>query len=505
MKRTWIVSAVVLLGCPTFPPGDICDVPGPCDSSDASIDSGKGDAPSEAGCDPKTQNCVDDSKGIFVDSKGSDSNPGTRTSPVATVSHGLVLANTQSKPNVYVCSGSYSENLDVKSAVNVYGGLSCSDWSYANTNLVGLAPTSGLPLHVEASNVAISDVTLMAANAASASDSSIAAFVVNATNVSFIRTVFHAGIGMTATSAVDQSGQPAQTATGPTAAGQAGGTPAATCMCNGIASATSGGFGGNGDTTAPTDGTGGQPNLSGSPPYDGAKGTAGVTCTNGHAGADGPVGAQATGATTLGALTASGWTTSSGTAAVFGPVAQGGGGGGGLKSGANGGGGGGACGGCGGLGGNAGSGGGSSIAVLSFQATIAFQNCTLQASSAGDGAAGGKGQQGGLGGNSGQPSDTNFGCKGGPGGQGAGGSGGGGGAGGVSAGVVHKGSTITWDGVATTNATTLTNVTLGSHGAKGTGGSGGLVADSLSPNPGNIGATGGDGADGVAQAALQLP
>ncbi len=164
----------------------------------------------------------------------------------------------------------------------------------------------------------------------------------------------------------------------------------------------------------------------------------------------------------------------------------------------------GACGGCGGGGGQGGPGGGASIALLSFQSSIALADCTLTAGAAGNGGAGSTGEGGQAGGSPGNGSGAGagVGCPGGAGGAGAGGNGGQGGPGGLSLGIGYVGTPPTIDGAVVTQASTHSGITIGAAGA---GGAGGLRGASATNSTGPAGALGASGQPGVAAAVEAVP
>ncbi len=499
--------AVCLLGCGDN--GPACDN-GACDS-DASVGDGgdAGDTGTDGPptCDPKTQNCIDASKGVFVATNGNDSNDGSQQNPVLTIGTGIAKAKAAGKPNVYVCAGSYAENVDIKDAVALLGGFSCTDWTYSTASVVTIAPSSGLPLRIESATTSISDVKFVAANATNAGDSSIAAFASNA-SVTLLRDDLEAGAGMSATQPAAQADfSPSQAASGKNGDGSNGGGQSMVTCTNGSGT-TTGGAGG--PPTAPgADGFNGAP-FSSYPVNptlaDGAAGTHGGTCATGlgHNGSYGPGGAAGAGATKLGTFDATGWAPGGGGAGGIGDVGEGGGGGASLDS--SGGGGGGGPGGCGGVGGTGASGGGASIVLLSFNSNLTLTQTTLVAKNAGDGAKGGTGQKAQGGGGSGGAGGTAGidACSSGAGGHGGSGGGGGGGAGGVSAGILYSGSAPTIDGAPTASADTLATVTLGTSGAAGAGGDGGAAYKTTAPAS-NAGTNGSSGPAGVAKAVMQAP
>jgi len=446
-----------------------------------------GDGPPPLSCDtskdPKDDpGCVDDRVGVFVSPTGSDTNPGTKSAPFQTI--GKALASVGALTRVYVCEGTYAEDVAIMTpvdGVSLYGGFKCADWSYS-----GNKPTIGkgvvaLTISGTTKPFAVEDVELKSADGSGATPSSIAALVANATGtVTFARVSFTAGAGAKGSDgnagsnyngALSQSDPSIQ---GHDASGNAGGA-LQTCanLCTDTVAST-GGQGGAGGG-APSGGSGGAPALGG-----GAGGTAGQSCGSGGTGGDGTsqptTGTDATSPTALGSLSATGWTPGDATKGGNGAPGQGGGGGAGASSG---GGGGGGCGGCGGGGGSGGGGGGASIALAVFSSVVDVNSSQFVAANAGDGGKGGAGQAGQLGGFSGNKAGN--GCLGGNGGNGSAGGTGAGGVGGISVGVLYKGAAPTVDS-ATTN-------TVGTAGTKGVGGTAGTN----------------DGLDGVAMQTMQAP
>lgn len=455
---------------------NVCD-DGACDAVDASSDSPPDVRPDVAGCDlakePKDSlPCLDDSIGVFVSPTGSDSNDGTKAKPVATL--GKALAIVANKPRIYVCEGTYAEDLTINKSVSMYGGFACSTWGYTGTKpVVGKSST---PLRVSGVSVAMTleDLDVRAASGASAGESSIGATILNST-VSFVRMKLAAGKGQPGASPA-QPGQSSKATDGVSSIGSGGGGPCSNVCSDGTSLGGKGSDVGNGNADP------GLPFYGGTYPNNGGKGTDSTACGSGGGGGVGVAGSAASlasGATTLGTVTTS-WTPTSGATGAAGARGQGGGGGGARA----GGGGGGGCGGCGGAGGPGGGGGGASIAVLAISSNVTLSESELAASDAGSGgkgALGALGQPPGAGGNGFTASPS--GCAGGDGGQGGGGGAGGGGSGGVSVGILYKGTKPT------TDTATDGKITFGTKGNKGLGGS----------SPTN------DGLDGVAQAVLQAP
>jgi hypothetical protein len=422
---------------------------------------------------------------------------------------------------IYVCAGSFAERLVVAAArdgLSVYGGLDCVMWKYGSVNRVIVAPPRpGYALETDGlqAGVTFEDLEFDAPAAVNPGESSIAVFANKSSAVAFRRVTIVADVA--ADGAVGAPGGPNPDG-GASAdasnwygtrpnflelnginAGDAGGAPTTTCTCT--------------DRSSTTGGQGGSPlNVSppspGQPAYGdagaGAAGINGAVCGNGGSpianGGDAPDAAADMPSTSLGVLSATGWTPGGGVAGAAGKPGQGGGGGGNgrLSSGA---GGGGACGGCGGAGGKPGSGGGSSIALLSYQSSVTLIGCTLTSKAAGNGGPGGSGEQGQNGGVMGG-NGTFGGCQGGAGGAGAGGSGAQGGAGGLSLGIAYAGLAPTIDGVLVVQAVSQGGITLGNAGV---GGAGGFKGAAATNGTGPAGADGAPGQNGIAMAVRQLP
>jgi hypothetical protein len=419
-----------------------------------------GDAPSSDPC------VVADGLGIFVSPNGNDSNgSGTKAMPYATIGKAAGVAAT-GKKRVYAC-GTFKSAVALTSAddgVTIYGGLDCTSWAYSAATPTTVAPTTaGYALQLTSvSGATFEDFSFTSIAGTNPSDSSIAVLATGSSGVVLRRTTVSAG------GAVDGQNQ---TPPAPFTSAAPSGSPGTTSNNGGITTFTCS----NGTGTS-TGGAGGSPVLGGNAGNPGTPGTpnGGIVATciatgaGGGDGAPGGTGSAGAGAASWATLSASGWAPLAGSGGSNGAVAEGGGGGASINT--NGGGGGGGAGGCGGVAGAGGTGGGSSIAVLAYQSSVDLEQCPLNAQRAGNGGDGAQGQAGQSGG-SGEPGGGQA-CSGGAGGQGGNGGPGGGGAGGVSAGVVWFGTAPTINGVSTTQAATLTGVTVGAAGAAGLGGNG---------------------------------
>ena len=426
---------------------------------------------------------IDEEYGVFVSPDGDDdSGDGSRANPYATIAKGIEEAAASEK-RVYACAdgGVYDESVtidDAASGLEMFGGFSCDDWSYSETAKSRVASPTALALHIDGvTGVRIEDFAFEAADATMPGESSIGAFVANATNIVFRRLKIEAGLGMNgANSSREDFAFPNRASLdGNDASGGTGAMPKV-CDCQG-GTQSIGGVGG----TVPNQGGGtGAPDHAGP---GGEGGTSGLTCVEGvgRNGANAPSARPALGAATRGILAESGWIATAGTDAVHGPPGQGGGGGASALLVTAGGGGGGGCGGCGGAGGKGGQGGGASIAVVSFESTVVIEDSELTARDAGAGGDGIGGQLGQM--ESGFGGDGAIGaCDGGAGGFGGKGGASGGGAGGISVGILWSGD----------NAPTVNDDTMLSFGIAGSGGTGGEVGVN-------------DGVAGVADEVLEVP
>jgi hypothetical protein len=429
-----------------------------------------------------------DGTGLFVSPSGADAGvaDGTRAKPFKRIGDAVAVFNaaTTTAGRIYVCKGSYAETVSLGATlvkdVTVFGALDCTTWSYNSSQTVTVtsaANSSALFVKAATKKIEIHDVGFVAPAASGtdgsgAGNSSIAAFVSGASDVTFVRDSFTAGAGVAGTSA---SAQPdwnpvsAPMGNGGSAGGGGAAQPLSPFVCPGASGQSQGGAGGgvNGG------GSGGAPILPPQPDgnHTGAGGAGGAACGTGAVGSYGSGGklvggGAGSGAASPGVLSGSGWSPANGFAGGVGTAAQGGGGGGGGTAG---GGGGGGQGGCGGLGGGAGSGAGASIGLLMFNSTVHLTSCGASVAPGVAGGDGGKGQNGQQGGARALGGGTD-GCNGGAGGTGGSGGGGGGGAGGTSVGIGYLSTAPTIDGTSVSDSSTAVGKI-----AAGTGGTGGKL------------------------------
>lgn len=398
--------------------------------------------------------CVDNGVGIFVAPSGDDTAPGTKEKPVRSITKAAELASLSTKPRVYICTGTYTDSVDVKSPISFFGGFTCSggQWTQSGAGVQWNAVKAEFALRIVGvgQRVAIEDVEITAKDATAPGESSIGIFVAETTELALSRTNVIAGKGSNGETKLKKAARAAAGKGGP--AVNPNGGPGTKNTCSDGDS-----LGGKGGTAGLADATAGQPALGGGAP--GPDSTACGSGGSGGTGADGSEGDAAPGVTSLGALTREGWKASGGVVGKPGTRAQGGGGGG-ARTGAGGGGG---AGGCGGDGGEPGGGGGASVAILSFSTKLSINGGKVRAGAAGNGGGGAGGQPGqppGAGGDPGIASPAS-GCPGGDGGSGGKGGAGGGGAGGVSAAILFKGTQPTIAGA---------ELAKGTPGQKGLGG-----------------------------------
>jgi hypothetical protein len=461
-----------------------------------------GDAAEAGPCSPDASpaagGCI--TGGVFVSTTGTDApGAGTAGAPFATVSY--ALANLGTSTSVYVCGGTYTDQITIHTAVSLYGGMACSGgvWSYQPSSMVRIAGTSSsfvLKIDAQQATVDVEDLEFDGTAASLPGSSSVAVWV-NATPNATLHRVSATG--------------------GPGAAGSPGfdvvsnyGTPTAATAGN----ANGGGSGGIVhcfDGSMSVGGAGGGPALAsgGLPQYvspipigiNGAGGQSQGACqggggsgtpgSDGQGGTGGPGVAPETGLPPLGVfvLATSSWQPGAGSPGLAGSPGQGGGGG---DLGSGGAGGGGGAGGCGGAGGRGGGGGGASFALLAINSPILLDHCILQGGLGGAGGQGGDGQPGQPGaapGPGGAP-----GCAGGAGGYGGGGGGGGGGAAGFSVGLAYVGMIPTLENGTLTGGA-LTPATFGTGGGGGSSDPGGSSTAA---------AQGGHGGAGMASSDVML-
>lgn len=413
----------------------------------------------------------DESAAVFVAPTGADTASGAKASPVQTLARGIELAAAKGK-SVYVCNGEYAENLVIsKAVVSVYGGYDCdAGWKRVPGRAV-VKPLAGVALTIDAAPgpIVIDRLSLRAASAAKASDSSIAVVVTGTDDARFVHDEIIAGDGADGEPGavlpaprweaqapaadgkdvdgavgcrVDASGAPASSnPAGCALIFMGGAAPSRACPSGDRVQGGLGGFGAN-RALGVMAGSGGTGTPAGTPGIDGAAGKPGAGATSGfgtaangryvatNGGADGEAGhAGHAGHGGGGGLS---FFSSDALGSPF--VVGAGGGQGGFP-------------GCAGVGGKGGGAGGASIGILSDGRTISLAQVEVFTGRGGHGGAGSSGTSGQPGGHGGRggygvtrvaggTASMDDGAPGTSGGDGGAGGDGGSGAGGPSIGVV---------------------------------------------------------------------
>jgi hypothetical protein len=451
-----------------------------------------------AECAPTEGVAVGASCGVFVQA-GATGGDGSQASPYGSLVE--ALQNEPSAARVYVCGGdTFEGSVEVAGGTSLFGGFACESWTYsaggARPLILGDADVPAMRI-TGAGSSRVMSLDLEAPSAEAAGASSLGLLISEAT-------VELEAVAITAGDGAAGAAPPAQVEQLARAQGGMTGAVAGTVPVNAMGGANtcglvalSGGVGGAGGVMPNGSGGNGNPGDAG----DGAAAGIGQTGVSldcgvgpglggGATGSPGMPGNPGLGATTLGVAEADGFTAADGEPGEAGTYGHSGGGGGGSRASASShgaGGGGGGAGGCGGEAGAAGRGGGSSLGIVSLNATLTLgDGVTVTVGSGGAGGAGGMGQLGQLGGFEGDGGAAGGtvvdACDGGSGGAGGHGGNGGGGRGGHAVGIAYVGAEPAGGTV---------DVSGSSEGAGGPGGDNGLEP-------------GGAGDDGVVEERLEL-
>ncbi|WP_437726445.1 hypothetical protein [Sorangium sp. So ce861] len=415
---------------------------------------------------------------MFVSEAGVDGAAGTKEAPLKSIEEAIGRVVDSENPRVYVCIGTYTEAVTVPAGVTIYGRLDCdADWIRVDeegeeTVLTAQAGTLPLKISATGGSARLEDLHVKAEkidpqDAAMRGTSSIAT-IAEGGSITLVRCTLEADDAAPGT-----TGEPADP---PDSAmegkpGTAGNTactmeivtpnspPRKECGTADSSDESRGGVGGIGYNAQGFPGSNGFPDGIANAGFRQANGD----CGRGGMGKAGDTGVPGLGATGTGTISSAGYEGALGEPGQRGRPGQGGGGGAAGKGegactgasadfgGASGGSGG--TGGCGGNGGNGGGSGGSSIALLSIDAALTFQDVRLIAKAGGNGGAGASGQLGGTGADGGAGGmgianrPLSAGCAGGTGGDGGQGGKGGGGLGGHSIGIAFRGTPPPTDGV----------------------------------------------------------
>ncbi|WP_437648889.1 hypothetical protein [Sorangium sp. So ce362] len=428
---------------------------------------------------------------MFVSEAGVDGADGTKQEPLKSISEAIGRVVDSENPRVYVCIGTYTEAVTVPAGVTIYGRLDCdANWTRvdeegAETVLTAEPGTVPLKISAAGGSVRIEDLHVKAEkfdpqDVAMRGTSSIAT-IAEGGSITLVRCTLEADDAAPGATGAPADPPDSAMAGKPGNAGNAACTgvvvapnasPRKECRTGDSSEESRGGLGGNGSDSQGLPGSNGTPNGIANA---GAR-LANGDCGGGGMGKAGDPGVPGLGATGTGTISSAGYEGAPGEPGQLGKPGQGGGGGAGGKGegactgasaefgGASGGSGG--TGGCGGNGGNGGGAGGSSIALLSIDAALTFQDVRLIARAGGHGVAGASGQLGGSGADGGPGGmgianrPLSAGCAGGTGGDGGQGGKGGGGLGGHSIGIAFRGTPPPTVGVEI------------DHGAAGDGGEG---------------------------------
>ncbi|MGK4006745.1 PGRS family protein [Sorangium sp. So ce1036] len=461
---------------------------------------------------------ADGTCGVFVSARGDDSNRGTPDEPVKTFGRAIELAYSRAGARIiYACAGegqTFTEQVVVSESVTIYGGLDCAsawEWIGGDTKTLLTAGEGEVPLRMRgAGTVHLEDLHIVAQSTGAqvpegerkGDGMSSIAMIVDGMTVQFKRCALEAGDAAPGADGAPYEGDEFSAPNGPDglpgvdacsegAAALGGAEVTNDCGTPELDDDSSGGSGGLGQVSSGGYGNQGSPTGPASPVDNRGSGESalGESCTPGGAGEAGGNGAPGDNAPAPGTISSNGYAGAPGADGQRGKPGQGGGGGGGARgapansqdrrcpdaggqarAGASGGSGG--AGGCGGKGGRGGRPGGSSIALLSIDASLSFEDVTLRAGKGGDGGDGGFGQEGGNGGVGGRRGELvpgSYGllpaCDGGLGGTGGTGGRGGGGQGGHSVGIAWRGSQVT-------DSSEPPSITPGQPGLGGEGASG---------------------------------
>ncbi len=426
---------------------------------------------------------------------GSDSWPGTRAEPLATIGEGIRRASADGY-DVLVSKGMYVESLILATNVRVYGAYDwADDWARAVDHLTLVSGGAIAVTAVGVADAVLDSFTIFSDDGAAPGESSYAVLAVASIGLDFSHLTLDAAGGADGSDGDDglsgAGGSPGGVGRpgcenssgfcGGCSRPAGGGGGASPCALPGGGGGAPGHENGNGDVGAA--GGGGAPGGMGGRggvvdgcggAADGARGGDG---SSGTAGVDGAAGSA------VGSYSDAGHAASDGQDGTAGSDGSGGGGGGGGAGGdflcdsygSSGGGGGG--GGCGAGRGLAGGGGGGSFGVYLHDAQASLRACFVRAGRGGNGGAGGLGGSGGPGGGAGgggpygggdEQDDGGCGGPGGNGGDGGAGGHGGGGGGGPSFAVLLSGSATVDQGPGTVLAPGL-----GGRGGFSSGNSGG--------------------------------
>ncbi len=182
----------------------------------------------------------DTERAIFVSPDGFDSDDGSIKKPVQSIGQAVLLAKDEGLA-VYVCNGTYRENVVIDAPVSVYGGYDCARAWKRTKDVAILQAGAGLPLLVKGvdGKVHLERLAFRAPDAVGRGKSSQAAAIVGSSDVSLSQVELRAGrgtAGVSGASGADASTSPprasapgASTITSYCYTPDAGGSPGAYC------------------------------------------------------------------------------------------------------------------------------------------------------------------------------------------------------------------------------------------------------------------------------------
>lgn len=152
---------------------------------------------------------------IFVSPDGFDSDDGSIKKPVQSIAQAITLAEADGLA-VYVCNGTYRENVVIDAPVSIYGGYDCTRGWKRTKDIAILQAGAGLPLLIKNvdGRVHLERLAFRAPGAVGSSQSSQAAAVLGSSDVSFDQVELKAGngtAGTPGTKGADASSSPPRT------------------------------------------------------------------------------------------------------------------------------------------------------------------------------------------------------------------------------------------------------------------------------------------------------
>ncbi len=136
--------------------------------------------------------------GVFVAKDGAAQNPGTRKSPLASITEAIAKAKSDKK-SVFVCEGTYEETLEIANGVSIIGGFDCSAPEWKQTNKKSLLDSAQSPaIHADkiSTPTRIDGFDVKVPDATTPSGSSIAVIVLDSNALTFANGTITAGAGM---------------------------------------------------------------------------------------------------------------------------------------------------------------------------------------------------------------------------------------------------------------------------------------------------------------------